>query len=226
MCCIAGSTYGSVLVQYDTAPSTSNATLSASVEDASVSAVDLSAGSGIVAANGGTYNWNGWADGGVANASFAEALSEDEFWTWGFDVTSAVTIESMTMDIRLDRSGTGPNQVEIQAAVNGGVASSVLTHDFGDSGSGVDFVGVDLSALGSLSQGDSVVFTLAAFGADSGGASQGGTFDLETVDFNGSDPRSLRIEGSISAVPEPGALAGIASLGLLAGVIRRRRCRA
>ena len=65
-----------------------------------------------------------------------------------------------TMDIRLDRSGTGPDDFEIQASVNGGTAVSLLTHDFNDSANEVEFTNVDLSAIGALTQGDSVVFTL------------------------------------------------------------------
>lgn len=218
---VAGFTQGVTILEYQTAASTSNATLSPSVEDAAVAGDVMAAGSGISPNSGGTWNWSQWADGGSANTK-AGALAESEIWTWGFDVVAALTTVSLTdFDIRVDRSGTGPNMFDIDYAINGGSYSNVLSYDFGDGASGVDFVGVDLSGI-SLSTGDSIEFRLVAWGADSGGASSSGTFDLETVDFGGSDPRSLRINGSVSVIPSPTAvLVGSAAIGGLA--LRRRR---
>ena len=217
-----------IVVQYPTAPSDPNATLAATIENG-VTATDLSTGGGLQSNTFSTWNWQDW---GVTGSSgpyetyptFADAVANGKFWTWGFQVATGTTISDLTLDTRLDRSGTGPNQVEIQASVNAGPAVSVLTFDYGTSGSGVDFIGVDLSALGTLNGGDNVSFTLAAFGEDSGGASSSGSFDLETVDFNGSDPRALRVEGTISVIPEPSSLLALAAFGA-AGAVRRRRRR-
>ncbi len=209
------------LAQWDTASSTTNPTITATSSDSSVAAADLSAGSGISAASGGTYNWNNWADdpGDVPNISYAEAIGENEFWTWGLTVIGSQPLALESMDIRVDRSGTGPNEFEIKASINSGAEVSVQTHDFGDGSSGVDFVGIDLTGLAQLNPGDTIEFFLAAWGADSGGTSNFGTFDLETVDFNGSDPRSIRINGSI--IPEPtSALFGLLGLSL---IFRRRK---
>ncbi|MEO1082053.1 MAG: ExeM/NucH family extracellular endonuclease [Pseudomonadota bacterium] len=184
------------LVQWDTAPSTSNPALTATTFDPSLIPDQLSAGAGLSANSGGTWNWRGWD---TASTSFGDALAAGDFWTWGFDV-GAASVTPTSMDIRLDRSGSGPDDFEIQASVNGGTPVSVLTFDYGDSGSGVDFVAVDLSSIGTLNAGDSIVFTLAAFNSES----NAGTFDLETVGFGGSDPRSLRISGTVGgAVDTP-----------------------
>ncbi|MEM8489974.1 MAG: ExeM/NucH family extracellular endonuclease [Pseudomonadota bacterium] len=199
---------GAVLAEWDTAPSTENATLAPTTTDPSIDATQLSTGGGIIANSGGTWNWRDWD---VASTDFDQAVAAGDFWTWGFTVTGG-PITPETFDIRLDRSGSGPDDVEIRVSVNGGAGITVLTQDYGDSGSGVSFTGVDLSALGTLNTGDTVVFTLAAFNSES----SGGTFDLETVDFGGADPRSLRIEGTVgsvgdlppsvaSTVPEDGA---------------------
>ncbi len=206
------------VLEYQTAASTSNATLTPSIADSSITADLMTAGSGLTANNGSTWNWKGWD---TASTSFDAAVGANDYWTWGFDVTDNVSIDLTSMDIRLDRSGTGPDDFEIQASVNGGSAVSLLTHDYGDSDAGVDFTGVDLTGIGLLGPGDSLVFTLAAFNSE--GTS--GTFDLETVDFNGSDPRSLRIEGTVSAVPLPGAiwLFGSALAGGLAMARRKQR---
>ncbi len=222
---VAVSSQAAVLVQYQTAPSTTFSALAPEIVDPALTADNLVAGGGLTANSGGTWNWREWANNGspdTPDASFDAAVADGDFWTWGFDVTTPLTVVDLTtFDIRVDRSGTGPNEFEIQASVNGGTAVSLLTHDFGDGTTGVDFVGVDLSAIGLLSTGDSVVFTLAAFGADSGGTSNLGTFDLETVDFRGSDERALRIEGDVRIIPEPAALSGL--FGIAALLIARRR---
>lgn len=209
------SSYAAIVLQYNTAASTDNPSLAPASADAAVTATNLSAGSGLTAANGSTYNWNQWDP---ASVSFADAVAANDFWTWGFTVSGNATVALEDFDIRLDRSGTGPDDFEIQASVNGGAGVSLLTHDFGDSASGVDFTAVSLAALPTLNNGDSVVFTMAAFNSEG----TGGTFDLETVDFGGSDPRALRINGTVTAVPEPSSLALLAVAGV-AGAIRRRR---
>lgn len=178
-----------VIVQYNTAGGTTS--LAPFAVDASVSADNLEAGSGIDVLNFSTFNFTNWDP---ANTSYSDAVADDEKWTWGFDVTAVATdITLSTMDIRLDRSGSGPDDFEIKASVNGGAEVSLLTHDYNDSSSGVNFLGVDISALGTLSTGDSIVFTLAAFNAES----TGGTFDLETITYPGGND-SIVINGTIS----------------------------
>ena len=89
-----------------------------------------------------------------------------------------------------------------------------MTHDFNDSDSAVSFLDVSLASIPALATGDSLEFILAAFNSEG----SIGTFDLETVDSGGTDPRSLRIEGIVASavVPEPASLmtmaAGIAGL--------------
>ncbi|MEM9148261.1 MAG: hypothetical protein AAGC57_19005 [Pseudomonadota bacterium] len=118
-----------------------------------------------------------------------------------------------SIDIRLDSSGTGPDDSVIFLAINGGSDVSVLSHGFMDATVGVDF-SVDLSRFTGVTQSG---FTLAAFNAE--GSS--GTFDLEMIEFGGADPRSFRPEGSeVCRVPVPSALplllGGLLGLGLIA----------
>jgi len=205
------------IVQYGTANVTS---LAPAIVDSAVSATNLDAGTGIGLNTGSTFNFNGWD---TANTSFADALADDEIWTWGFSVTDASSLVDLTtMDIRLDRSGTGPDDFEIRASVNGAAATSILVGDFAGGSLGVNFLGVDLSSLSGLSLGDSVLFTLAAYNA----TSSAGTFDLETITFPGGTD-GLTIRGNLTVIPEPTTallfglgLAGLASVRRKGGGIR------
>jgi len=158
------------LVQYVSVASRENASIIASFVTGALTATELTAGSGITAATGGTWNWNGWD---TESLSFVDAVAAGDFFTWGFTATAEVTPEEL--EIRLDRSGTGPDDFEIQMSLNGGAPISLLTHDYGDSAVGVDFTNIDLTSLGTLDNGDTVVFTLAAFNSET----TGGSFDIE-----------------------------------------------
>lgn len=200
------------IVQYGTAGSTTS--LAPVSFDASVSPENLNAGSGIDVQAFSTFNFSGWD---IDNTSYADALADDEVWTWGFSVTDPLaSIDLTTMDIRLDRSGTGPDDFEIRATVNSASETTILAYDFNDSSSGVNFLGVDLSALSGLTQGDVVEFTLAAFNAESAA----GTFDLETITFPGND--GIVIQGDITVIPEP-STALLIGLGLAGLGVRSRR---
>jgi len=203
-----------IVVEYTTAGGVTSIAANANT-NGNVTADDLVAGSGLNVQNFSTFNFSGWD---VGSTSFDAAVAANDFWSWGFSVTNpGVTIDLTDMAIRLDRSSSGPDDFEIQASVNGGSPSSVLTFDFMDGASGVTFTGVDLSGLGTVVTGDTVVFTLAAFNSES----VNGTFDLETVTSGGTD--SIQINGVITkAVPEP-TTAAILGIGLVASVVRRRR---
>jgi hypothetical protein len=218
LACLAlssGMASATIIAQYDTAASTANATLAAANVAPEVTADLMSAGSGLTANTGLTWNWKNWD---TASTNFSSAVAANDFWTWGFDVTSNVSVDLTTFDIRLDRSGTGPDDFEIQASVNGATGVSLLTYDFGGGTNGVNFLGIDLSILPTLNLGDSIVFTLAAF--NSGGTA--GTFDLETAGGS-SDPRALRIEGTITSVPVPATLWLFGSSLVGASIARRRK---
>lgn len=202
------------ILQYGTA---NTASLAPAVVDPSVSGANLAAGAGIAVNAGSTFNFSSWDP---TNISFADALADNEIWTFGFSVTGANSVVDLTtLDIRLDRSGTGPDDFEIRASVNGGSATSVLAYDFAGGSVGVNFLGVDLSGLASLAVGDSIVFTLAAWNA----TSAAGTFDLETITFPGGTD-GITIRGDVSVIPEPTtSLLFALGLGGLAAIGRRER---
>lgn len=199
---------------YPSVASTTNPTVPAANVDPNITADVLAQGGGLVANTGTSWNWNNWD---TASTSAAAAVAAGDFWSWGFDVTGDVEISLATLDIRYDRSGTGPDDVEITVAVNGGAATVVHTHDFADNADAYVAGGIDLTGIAelqSLVQGDSVAFTLAAFNSESAA----GTFDLE-FHTGFADSAGIVINGAL--VPESTSLL-LGSLGLLA-LLRRRR---
>lgn len=195
------------LVEYGTAGSTTS--LAASSSDASVTPNNLTAGTGIDVQNFSTFNFTNWDP---ANTSAQDAIDDDETWRFGFNALANIALT--TLDIRLDRSGTGPDNFELFAAIDMGPRTSILSFDFNDATAGVNFLNVDLSSF-SLTAGQSMGFLLAAYNSES----TSGTFDLET--FSGDV--ALRISGDVAAVPVPAAvwLFGSAMMGL-AGVRRKK----
>jgi hypothetical protein len=123
------------IVQYGSANTTS---LAPTVVDGAVSANNLNAGPGLGLNTGSTFNFNGWD---TASTTFDAAAAAGDFWTFGFSITDPnALVDLTTMDIRLDRSGTGPDDFEIRASVNGGASSSLLIGDFAGGSLGVNFL--------------------------------------------------------------------------------------
>ena len=198
-----------LILQYNSASSTTNPTLSASIADAAILADNFTAAGGLTAKRGSTYNWRGWDTG---SNNFAQAVTANDFFQWGFDITATLTtLELSTMDIHLDRSSSGPDNFEIQASINGGAGNFVLAHDFADTHSALDFLSVDLSMIPDLASGDSIVFTLAAFNSES----LNGTFDIEG---------SHKVYGDITQTPVPvPAAIWLFGSGLIAFIGMRRK---
>ncbi|MGP6088046.1 VPLPA-CTERM sorting domain-containing protein [Antarctobacter jejuensis] len=202
------------ILEFVTSPSLTTPTLAASATGTGVTATEMTAGSGLVANTGSTWNWRDWTNGdGSVNTDSIAAITNGNFWNWSFSSTKAYDLDAF--DILLDRSSTGPRQFELLATINGGSATVLLSDDFGDSASPRIYADVDLSAYTEVT---SMEFYLAAFGADSGGALSVGTFDLEK---NAGYPYSFQLRGDktpIAPVPLPAGglmlLAGIAALAM------------
>ena len=201
---LSGNVSADIILDYDVADSDLG-NLSPTNVNANARADDMAAGSGLTVKSQGP-SWN-WKDFNTNTNSYADAVAANDVWTWGFDVRTVSTIDLTTMDIRLRRSNLGPSDFEIQAAVNGGSSVSLLTHNFGGSTSITDFTAIDLSSLGTLKNGDSVVFTLGAWG----GSNLNAAFDLEA--FVGQS-YGVRINGDVESVPEPTTLMLLVVLGI------------
>ena len=206
----ASNAKAAVLFDYVSASSTASATIAATNVTSGLTADLLTAGSGLTANSGGTYNWTNWNE-----TSASAAITANDVFNWGFTVEPSVagTVDLASLDIRYDRSSTGPPNVELSYSVGGGSFVSFFT-DTAVSASGennsIDLSGI--AALQDLGVGDTVAFRLVGWGA----SSSGGTFDLENSPSFGD--ASIVLNGT---VPEPTA-ALLGAFGLL-GLLRRRR---
>jgi hypothetical protein len=209
VCLIASHAAGATIVIWPAAPN--GATLPATTENPAfgTNADDIGRGSGIVQAAGTTFNSSGFS---TTAASFSDAVTEGDYLTFGFTTTTPVNLTDM--DIRYDRSGTGPNNAQIQLSINGGAFTPVFT-DNAVSDLGEDNLLISLAGFNNVTDAD---FRLPAFGATSGN----GTFDIETINFAGGGTVGIEVRGV--AVPEPTSVV-LSVFGLLGISFSALRCR-
>ncbi len=167
-----------------------------------VAPLDLSRGAGLNAGSGATFNSSGWTD---------EAT---DYLEWGWSASQPIDLTKL--DLRYDRSASGPSLVDVQLSINGGVFASIFNDPLVDE-AGEDVLDIDLTAYTGVT---SATFRL--FGTNASGST--GTFDLEPLTGISPDA-AIMVSGNAVPVPEPRsqALALMAGLGLL--VARRRQLR-
>ncbi|NJL82199.1 MAG: hypothetical protein HC890_03120 [Chloroflexaceae bacterium] len=177
-----------VSVNGASAPSNSPAT--------GITGLDLTRGAGVNLNTGGTFNSNNWTIGG----DLAAAITNNDFIQWGF--TSTLAYDLSDLDIRYDRSGTGPNSIAIQGAINGGDFTTFFI-DNSISEAGEDNLDIDLSSFDGVT---SATFRLFGFNA----TSTAGTFDIEDITvIAGTD--GIIINGTPSSTVNPGVTVAIAA---------------
>ena len=169
-----------------------------------VGALPLGRGPGLTQASGATFNTRDW--------TVESTPDPDDFLEWGW-ASSDSLFDLETLDVRYDRSGTGPAQLALHLAVNGGPFESIFS-DADVSSMGESQLGIDLSHLDGIG---SATFRLFGFGA----GRSSGTFDLEN--FSSAPNRAILVSGSTSTVPEPGMFTLIWSLSV--GLIAMRASR-
>ena len=175
-------------------------------------ATDLTAGSGLFA-EGGSYNWSDWSD---SNSSAADALAAGDLWAFGFTVDSGSTVDVTGLTLALQRSADGPDDVDVQASVNGGAGFSVLTQSFGGSNAVNTFTASDIAMVPVLNAGDSIVFSLTGFNS----ASPFGTLSLQGIPGSTS---GLILDGIVTDIPEPSSACLLTLVLAGAGLQRRRK---
>lgn len=207
---LAGAAFaGSASVISDWAAAPNGASIPGSNVAANISAIDLSRGAGLVLATGGTFNSNNWHEG----TDLASAQSNNNYLTWGVSVASGYELNLTDVEIRYDRSGTGPSVAEILMSTDGFATSTSVWSDGAVSDLGED----NFFALVANGLTGNVEFRLFAWGA----SSSNGTFDIETINFAGGGTYGIRLNGEVVLVPGASSLALLGLGGLVAS--RRRR---
>ncbi len=185
----------------------SDGSIAPTFEAPGVEGQDLARGAGLVPNAGSTYNSRDW-DEFVVEAAFAA----EDFLTFGFSSENAYDLTSI--DIRYDRSATGPTSAQLLYFSGPNTVNSLL-FDTDVSVNGEDTT-IDLSFLKNVT---SFSLALVAWGA----TSDRGTFDIENANaFGGNGIRINGVLSPIAAVPLPAGLPLLlGGLALLGGFRRR-----
>lgn len=193
-----GQAWGDIIVAYD---ATNAATTAAPSQlGAGVTGLPLARGPGLNDGSGATFNSTGWNN---------EAT---DYLEWGWSASQPLHLTDV--DLRYDRSSSGPAQMNLQLSVNGGAFASIFT-DSAVSVDGEDVLNIDLSSYTSVT---SAVFRLLGSNASSGT----GTFDLEPI--TGLTPARAIVVNGIAAIPEPSSWCLAATIGVTTiGPLRRWR---
>ena len=148
--------------------------------DPNASANGICRGSGISQATGGTYNSSGWEP-------WASPQTND-YLEWSITPNSGYEIDLSSIDIRYDRSGTGPSGLQLQIDTGSGFNTIHTDNSVSDTGENLT-----LSLASYLNLTTTVTFRIYAYSASSGG----GTFDIEQ---HTATNKGVIINGSVNLI--------------------------
>lgn len=161
--------------------SLSNSACSGSINnDANISVNGICRGSGVNENTGGTYNSNNWTS--------ATSLDPNDYLEWSLTPNSNYQVSLTTLDLRYDRSPSGPSQLEIQ--IDTGSGFSVIFTDNTVDDLGENNSGIDLSSFTNIT--NTITFRLYAYNA----SSTAGTFDIEEYTATN---KGIIVNGTVSA---------------------------
>jgi hypothetical protein len=220
-----------------------------------VTAADLTRGAGIAASGlGNGFSANNWGANGsspwVGNASYNDALTNDDYFQWGFTVDSSHTVSLSTLDLAMRRSAVAaPDRFELYASTDGfgtagtfvsswaylgrssGTATGTetayqwMTTDTAGQNGGNPILTQDLSTVSMLQNiAPDTTVTFRLYGWYDGTGSPAGSNTVALGRASATDPITSggpSLGGTINAVPEPAGLSLLACAGLAA--FRRRR---
>ena len=185
-----------VIIAYDAMNSVTGAAATEAFPD--LIPLKLSRGDGLGAASGGTYNSSGWT------------TDLTDYLAWGWQ--SSLPLDLTDLDLRYDRSSSGPTEIEILLAINGQDFRSIYL-DSNVLLAGEDVWDIDLSDFTNVSSAE---FRLLGSGA----TSASGTFDIEPLTSMIPD-RGIVVNG-VKSVPEPSSLCLLATVGFPALYVMHR----
>lgn len=128
-----------------------------------ITASGICRGPGILEANGITYNSKNWTT--------SSTIDPTDYLEWTLTPDPGYQISLHSMDIRYDRSGTGPTQLEIQINTGSGFSSIFTDNTINESGENND--GINLYSFQNITS--TITFRLHAYNA----SGNTGTFDIE-----------------------------------------------
>jgi hypothetical protein len=173
--------------------------ISSTITTGLTNSLGLTRGSGVTTnptAASRAWGGNGW------NSSSTAGITNNEFATFGFTVSSGYTASLTSIDMNYRRSSTGPANGYWQDQVNGGAWNLIgdFTNEFSSStSSGGAITEIPLTGLSSLTAGTTVNFRATPYGA----TSSSGTWYVYNVT---SSTKDLVINGSVSNAVASGPL--------------------
>lgn len=213
----AGAAQADLIVDWDLLGAPGNqATQAPNSAAANVSGLSITRGAGILAtqtaANG--FNSDGWA-----GANPAVKADSNEYISFGFNVGAGYQVDLSSLAIGTRSSNTGPGSLGLFYSGDN-FTTNLFT--FTQVGTAFNNQIVDLSGLTGL-QGNVEfrIIELNTTSANGGTTADGGTFRLTAYFVGSTFDQNINFQGTVSAVPAPGALALLGLGGLVAG--RRRR---
>ncbi|QDV42280.1 hypothetical protein Enr13x_21250 [Stieleria neptunia] len=194
------------------------ATTPTSSSAANITGTDMTRGAGLSTSGAGNaMSSSSWG------STAASPAVDTEYFSFGFNVDTGFQVDLDELIIGTRSSNTGPGTIGVYSNQDGfTTALATIVQQGSDFANSI----IDLSSLTGVT--GTLELRLIEIGntqADgSGTTSNGGTFRV--VDYyDGSNFVDTQLTGTVSAVPEPGALAGIFSLGLVGAAVGRRRRR-
>lgn len=175
---------------------------------ANITGLNLVRGAGLTG-NVGSNSFN--------SAGWSTDASQD-YISFGFTVADGYSVDLSTMWAGTRASGTGPGLLGLFSSIDG---FSTNLYTISQSGTTYTNSIIDLSALTGLT--GTVEFRIAAIAnvsAGGGSIGAGGTWRIGDH-YDGANYSEFRFDGTVNAIPTPGALALLGLGGLTA--VRRRR---
>ena len=208
---LGGISYTGILAGWDVSGQSSygSSPLAATTNGANLTLVGLTRGSGVTVI--GTAAPRAWGGNSFNAASTAAAISANELATFAIGANAGYRVSFSSIS-RYDyrRSSSGPPTGVWQYQVGTGAFTSFATNTYSStSSSGAPLPAIDLSAVAPLQNvgpGTNVSFRLVNFGA----SAAGGNWYL--FDFANSTAPDLVVEGTVTALAGPPAVAPVLSL--------------
>ena len=153
--------------------------------DPNLTAIGICRGPGIIENAGGTYNSRLW--------TFIDAIDPDDYYEWTITPNAGYQLNLNTLDIRYDKSGTGPQRAIIRVDTGGGFTTIYSDNNVNQNGESI--FGIDLSMFSEIT--NTVTFRIYAYYA----LNSNGTFDIEEL-VAGTN-KGIIINGNVELIPCP-----------------------